>query len=170
VTIGPKRSKKNSEHVADGRCVAADDVRYAAYPAALASTGVAEEDVKALRRIYDAFSRWDIDELSRDVAHDFELNLPESLPYGGTRHGYDGVQAFATVHQDHVDGQWADPDEFLDAGDRIVVLGRNRGSAIRTGRAFEMQFAHVWTLTDGVASRCRVYTDSAPLLTALSDE
>jgi uncharacterized protein len=131
---------------------------------------MAEEDVQALRRIYAAFSRWDIDELSHDVTHDFELNLPESLPYGGTRHGYDGVQAFASVHQDHVEGQWADPDEFLDAGDRIVVLGRNRGRATRTGRAFEMPFAHVWTLTDGVASPCQVYTDSAPLVAALSDE
>jgi uncharacterized protein len=74
-----------------------------------------------------------------------------------------GCKAFATVHQDQVQGQWADPDEFLDAGDRIIVLGRNRGRAARTGHPVEMQFAHVWTLTDGVASRCEVYTDSAPL-------
>jgi ketosteroid isomerase-like protein len=128
---------------------------------------MAEEDVQALRRIYNAFSRWDIDELWRDVSHDFEMNLPETLPFGGTRHGYDGVQAFANVHQDYVQGPWADPDDFLDAGDRVVVLGRTRGRAARTGREFEMSFAHVWTLSDGVASRCRVYVDSAPFLAAL---
>jgi ketosteroid isomerase-like protein len=130
---------------------------------------MAEEDIQALRRIYAAFSRWDIDELSHDVTHDFELNVPESLPYGGTHHGYDGVQAFATVFQDYIDGQWADPDDFLDAGDRIVVLGRNRGRATHTGKEFEMPFAHVWTFTDGVASRLQVYADSAPLVAAMSD-
>ena len=131
---------------------------------------MSEEDLPALRRIYDAFSRWDIDELARDVAHDFELNLPESLPFGGTRHGYDGIHAFAAVFQDHVEGGWADPDDFLHAGDRIVVLGRMRGRARATGRTFEAPFAHVWTLTDGVASHCRAYTDSGPVTAALMGE
>jgi uncharacterized protein len=125
------------------------------------------EDCEAIKRIYDAFSRWDVPELSRDVTHDFELNEPEVLPYGGTRHGYDGVEAFATVFQDHVEGPWADPDDFLDAGDRIVVVGRMAGTARATGRDFEVPFAHVWALSDGVASRCDVYTDTAVLLAAL---
>ena len=128
---------------------------------------MSEEEVQALRRIYDAFSRWDVDELCRNVTHDFEMNLPETLPFGGTRHGYDGVWAFAVVYRDFIEGAWADPDDFLDAGDRVVVLGRMRGRAKATGRAFEMPFAHVWTLTDGVASRCRAYLDSAVVTLAL---
>ena len=128
---------------------------------------MSEEELQALRRIYDAFSRWDVDELCRNVTHDFEMNLPETLPFGGTRHGYDGVRAFAVVYQDFIEGAWADPDDFLDAGDRVVVLGRMRGRAKATGQAFEMPFAHVWTLTDGVASRCRAYLDSAVVTLAL---
>src|SRR6266511_1437783 len=52
-----------------------------------------DEEVQSLRRIYDALSRWDVDELVKDLAHDIELNLPESLPWGGTRPGHDGVRA-----------------------------------------------------------------------------
>ena len=48
-------------------------------------------------------------------------------PWGGTRHGRDGVAAYATIFRDHVDGLWADADDFIDAGDVIVVLGRLRG-------------------------------------------
>lgn len=129
-----------------------------------------EDEVKSLRRIYDALSRWDIEELIRDVAHDFELSLPETLPWGGTRHGHDGLEAFASIYQDHVEGVWADPDDFLDAGDRMVVVGRVRGTARASGREFEVHFAAVWTMTDGVASRCRNYFDTAPIIAALQGD
>src|SRR5919108_3334055 len=93
-----------------------------------------EPEIEAIRRIYDAFSRWDIDDLAMDVTHDFELNMPETVPWGGTFHGGDGVRAFATVFRDHVVGQWADPDDYIDGGDVVVVLGRLRGRVIATGR------------------------------------
>jgi ketosteroid isomerase-like protein len=80
------------------------------------------------------------------------------------------VRAFASVSQDHVEGRWADPDDFLDAGDRMVVLGRMRGRAKATGEDFEVGFAHVWTMTDGVPSRLRAYFDSAPIMAALEQE
>jgi ketosteroid isomerase-like protein len=130
---------------------------------------VSEEDVRALRRIYEAFSHWDVDELVRDLTHDIEWGLPDSIPWGGTRHGHDGVRSFASVSQDHVEGRWADPDDFLDAGDRLVVLGRMRGRARASGTEFEIEFAHVWTMTDGMASRLRAYFDTAPLTAALGE-
>jgi ketosteroid isomerase-like protein len=128
---------------------------------------MSHDDVMALRRIYEALSMWDVDELLRDLAHDIEWSLPESVPWGGTRHGHDGVRAFATIFQDHVEGPWADPDDFLDAGDRVVVLGRLQGRARATGEAFEAHFAHVWTLSDGIASRCQSYFDTAPVMAAM---
>lgn len=128
---------------------------------------MSEHDVNALRRIYEALSIWDIDELLRDVAHDIEWSTPEGVPWGGTRHGHDGIRAFAAIFRDHVDGAWADPDDFLDAGDRMVVLGRLRGRARANGRGFEVGFAHVWTLTDGIASRCQSYFDTAAVVAAL---
>jgi ketosteroid isomerase-like protein len=130
---------------------------------------VSEEDVQSVRRIYDAISRWDVEELVRDLAHDIEWSVPDTLPWGGTRHGHDGVRAFAAVSQDHVEGRWADPDDFLDAGDRLVVLGRMRGRAKANGRDYEVEFVHVWTMTDGVASRLRSYFDTAPIMSALGE-
>ena len=67
-----------------------------------------ESEIKALRRIYDALSRWDMEEFINDVTHDFELILPDTVPWGGTSHGRDGIEAFATIFRDHVEGQWAD--------------------------------------------------------------
>ena len=130
---------------------------------------MSEHDVESLRRIYQAVSRWDVEELVSDLAHDIEWSLPDTLPWGGTRHGHEGVRAFASVSQDHIDGRWADPDDFLDAGDRLVVLGRMRGRARASGRDYEVEFVHVWTMTDGVASRLRAYFDTAPIMAALGD-
>ena len=126
-----------------------------------------EFEIGALQRIYAALSRWDVDEFARDVTHDFEFILPETLPWGGTRHGRDGILAFASIFRDNVEGQWADADDFIEAGDLIVVLGRLRGRAKATGDEFEAHFAHVWTLSDGMPSRCRSYFDTAPVMAAL---
>jgi uncharacterized protein len=128
---------------------------------------VSEHDVESLRRIYNAFSRWDVEELVGDLAHDVEWSLPDTLPWGGTRHGHDGVLAFVSVSNDHVEGRWADPDDFLDAGDRLIVQGRMRGRAKASGRGYEVDFVHIWTMTDGVASRMRAYFDTAPIMAAL---
>jgi uncharacterized protein len=126
-----------------------------------------EFEIQAVRRIYHAISEWNVDELTKDVTHDFEMILPETVPWGGTHHGPDGVEAFATIYRDHVEGQWADPDDFIDGGDVIVVLGRLLGRARATGQKYEVHFAHVWTLSDGMPSRCRSYFDSAPIMSAL---
>ena len=126
-----------------------------------------EIEIQALRRIYDALSRWEMDELAKDVTHDFEFILPETVPWGGTRHGRDGLEAFATIFRDHIEGQWADPDDFIDGGDLIIVLGRLRGRALATGEEYEVHFAHAWTLSDGMPSRCRSYFDTAPIIAAL---
>ena len=125
------------------------------------------EDVEHLRRIYDALSRWDVDDLVTRLAHDIEWSLPETLPWGGTFHGHEGARAMLAMFRDHVEGAWADPDDFLDSGDRLVVLGRLRGTGRETGSEYEVEFAHVWTLSDGVASGCRVYYDTVPILAAL---
>lgn len=126
-----------------------------------------DEDIEAVRRIYAALTRWEVEDLVADVAHDIEWTLPAALPWGGTHHGPDGVRSFARIFRDHVEGPWADPDDFLDAGDRVVVLGRLRGQARESGQEFEVDFAHVWTLTDGIASRAQIYYDSAPIIAAL---
>jgi uncharacterized protein len=126
-----------------------------------------DEDIEAVRRIYAALTRWEVEDLVAEVAHDIEWTLPAALPWGGTHHGPDGVRSFARIFRDHVEGPWADPDDFLDAGDRVVVLGRLRGRARESGQEFEVDFAHVWTLTDGIASRAQIYYDSAPIIAAL---
>ncbi len=128
---------------------------------------MAEEDIERLRGIYSAMSGRDADRLAESVAHDIEWTLPEALPWGGTHHGPDGIQALVEIFTEHVEGSWAEPDDFLDAGDRIVVLGRLRGTVRASGEEYEVPFAHVWGLSDGVPSSFRGYLDTTPIVSAL---
>jgi len=128
---------------------------------------VPEAEIKKLQRIYTAIQQGDWEEMARSLAHDVEWTLPETLPWGGTHHGHLGVQAITEAFDERYDGLWADPDEFIDDGDSIVVLGRIMGQAHATGTEFEVEFAHVWRMTDGVPSSFRGYFDTAPIMAAL---
>ena len=127
---------------------------------------MADEDIERVRAVYAAMSRRDPGRLAEALAHDIEWTMPEALPWGGTRHGPDGIHSLVELFDEHVEGAWADPDDFLDAGDRIVVLGRARGTVRATGEEYEVPFAHVWVLTDGVPSAFRAYLDTAPVVAA----
>lgn len=128
-----------------------------------------DEPIEALRDVYTAIQHQDAARLSEALAHDIEWTLPETVPWGGTHHGHLGVMSVVEIFEEHVDGLWAEPDEFLDADDRVVVLGRVMGTARSSGEEFEVPFAHVWALTDGVPSRFRGYYDTAPITAALGD-
>jgi len=128
---------------------------------------MSKDEVSTLRNLYAAIHSRNPDELRGALSHDFELDLPAALPWGGIRHGADGIETVHEIFLDHVEGSWADVDEFLDAGQRIVVLGRARGRARGSGNEFEVPFAHVWGMADGVSSWCRAYLDTGPILAAL---
>ena len=123
--------------------------------------------MRSLRNVYGPLSRGSVDELLNAVAHDIEWNMPETVPWGGSHHGLDGMRALVEIFEDHVEGSWALPDDFLDAGDRIVVLGRSRGRARSSGQHFDVPFVHVWGMTDGVPVSFRGYFDTAAVMAAL---
>ena len=91
-------------------------------------------NVAIVRRSYEAFARGDMDAVLADMADDIEWQQAQGLPHGGT---YRGLPAVRANIFDPLDRDWwsvfsAVPDEFLDAGDEVVVLGRYRGEARQT--------------------------------------
>ena len=64
---------------------------------------------------------------------EIEFHVPDTLPNGGALHGHMEVLAFFET----VSGLWEnprpEPEEFLAAGDKLVVLGTWRAQARSTG-------------------------------------
>ena len=128
-----------------------------------------EMDVEVLRGTYAAFARRDLPAVL-DVMHpDIEFVEPAGSHFAGTHRGHEATLAEVLVTLPENAGEFhADAEEFLDAGEQVVVLGHHRGQSAVTGESFEVPFAHVWTMRDGLAVRFRSYHDTAKLRAALS--
>ena len=131
---------------------------------------MSEENVNIMRQGYEAFNRGDIDTVMGLLDESIEWQEPdvEGLPIRGTHHGPEAVanNVFQPLGETWDDFQVV-AEEFLDAGERVVVLGRFQGTAKATGRTVDAPFAHVWTLRNGKLVHHRNYTDTATLLQAL---
>lgn len=119
-----------------------------------------------IRRLYEAFGAGDIPTVLSLMSPGIVWNEAESFAYadGNPYRGPDAVLSgvFARLGSEW-DGFAAMPEEFLDAGDTIVVLGRYRGTSKATGRAMDAQMAHVWRVAGGKATGFQQYTDTLQL-------
>ena len=57
--------------------------------------------------------------------------------------------------------------DFIAQGNKVVVVGYQRGRAKPTGRLYEIEFVHLWSVRDGKISEFWVYTDTVALVEAL---
>jgi len=125
--------------------------------------------VEIVRRSYVAFARGDLDGVLGDMDPAIEWHQAQGLPHGGLYRGLDEVRANIF---DPLDDQWWDdfsavPDEFLDAGDQVVVVGRYRGVGKQTRKQLDVPFVHIWTLQGEKAIRFRQFLDTAGWVEAL---
>ena len=122
-----------------------------------------------IRRVYEAFNRWDIPAILGAFASDIEWvaadhsPLADHSPYRGLEAVRDGVFARIGTHFELI----IRVDDLLESGDRIVMLGYYEGAPKATGRRFHAQVAHVWTLAQGKVRRFQQYTDTFQLAEAL---
>jgi uncharacterized protein len=126
--------------------------------------------LEIVARSYESFARDDIDGVLADLHPEIEWHQAQGLPHGGLYRGIDEVRrnVFDPLDRDWWDEFTAEPEQFIDAGDEIVVIGRYRGIAKETGRPLDVPFVHVWTLRDGLAVRFRQFLDTAGWLAALT--
>ena len=52
-----------------------------------------------------------------------------------------------------------EPEQFLDAGERVVVSGHIRAEGGSSGVPIELETSHVWTVRSGRATSMRVFRD-----------
>ena len=123
-----------------------------------------------MRRSYEAFARDDLDGVVADMDPDIEWHQAQGLPHGGVYRGLDEVRRAIF---DPLDDEWwddfsADPDEFVDAVESVLVLGSYTGRAKGTGKPLDVPFAHIWTFRDGKAVLFRQFLDTAGWVEALT--
>ena len=127
------------------------------------------ENADVLRSGYEAFARGDMDGVKELWADDIRWEGPnaEQLPGGGTRSGKDDVAGMLGEIAERWERFDVSPDEFIEQGDTVVVLGHSEGKAKDSGAEVKVPFVHVWRMSDGKAARVQVLTDTAVVAEAL---
>jgi ketosteroid isomerase-like protein len=86
---------------------------------------MSRENVEIVRRAYEAFGRGRAYAIGELIASEFELALFPPYPSGPFR-GPEGLADFSKEFDETFEEWWLEPEEFLDAGDRVAALVRFR--------------------------------------------
>lgn len=124
--------------------------------------------VDTIRNAYESFARKDALALTRLFDPEFEIRQTTLLPWGGTYHGFEGFTSFASKLFAHIESLPA-IEEYIEAGDTVVAIGRIRGHVKASNREFDIRVVHVWTMRDGRALRFEAYIDTPAMLEALGE-
>jgi uncharacterized protein len=129
---------------------------------------VSEADFEVLRRGYQAFNRRDLDGLVAFFDPD-AVWIPTSSAWGAGN-AYQGHEGVGRLLED-LARDWqefeAEPQEFRQVGDLILVLGSVRAVPKGGGSEIHLATGWIWEMRDGRALRLQAYTDPGRALEAL---
>lgn len=122
--------------------------------------------VAAVRAIYDASGRGDVEAALQHCSDDIVVVEDAALPWGGRYVGREGLATFTErLMREIVPG--LEPLAIFRAGNHVVQYGRNRGTVRRTGVPFDIAECHIWTFAGEQVVEARFFADSSATLAAL---
>jgi hypothetical protein len=131
---------------------------------------MSQESVEVIRGIYEAFDRGDMPQVLGQMEQGIEWSEAENFIYAD-RNPYVGPQAILEGVFMRLGTEWENfrvtPEEWLDAGHRVVVLGTYSGAHRATGKTVRAQFAHIWGVREGRVVRFQQYTDTKQFAEAI---
>jgi ketosteroid isomerase-like protein len=133
---------------------------------------MSKENVEVVRGLYDAFGRGDVPSVLGQMDQGIEWNEAENFIYAD-RNPYVGPQAVLEGVFMRLASEWdgftVTPEDWLDAGERVVVLGTYSGKHKAGGKQVRAQFAHVWSLREERVVRFQQYTDTKQFAEAVAE-
>lgn len=112
---------------------------------------------------YEKFGSGDIPGLLDLLSENISWTVPEieNAPFSGARQGRDAVGQFFTQLSEAEDITRFEPLEFIAQGDKVVVLGESAATVRATGRTYETDWVHVFTIHDGKIGEFVEFFDNA---------
>jgi ketosteroid isomerase-like protein len=125
---------------------------------------MSQENVEIIRRTYEAFERGDISAVLDDA--DPGLVTYRADPEAATWHGPEGFLQALADWTEGFDQFSASAEEFIDAGDSVIVRVHQRARGQGSGVPVEADFWFVHTLSEGKVARLDMFASKAPALEA----
>jgi uncharacterized protein len=122
-----------------------------------------EDNVKIVQDAYGKFATGDIAGLLGNCAEDVDWQTPEveNATFGGKCRGHAQVGEFFAGMDAAQEISKFEPTEFIAQGDRVVVLGKFAANVRETGKSYESDWVHVFTVKDGKITNFDEFFDNA---------
>lgn len=132
----------------------------------------AQENKQLITQGYELFKSGDIDGLLATYADDIEWCSPEmdNVPFSGNYHGKDEVRQFFTDLSNAMVPLEFAAREMIAEGDKVIVLGHEAWSVRANNRRLEGDWAHVFTIRDGMVVAFQDYPHTAAAMTAFEGQ
>jgi ketosteroid isomerase-like protein len=115
--------------------------------------------ISELRAAYAAFNRGDFDAAVAALDPKIEWTEPSEFPGGGTYHGREAVKQYLTQSR----AAWAEgssePEQFIVAGDRIVVFVCARFRLNDSNEWQQVKLADVYSIREGRIVQMNAFAD-----------
>ncbi|HEU0174713.1 MAG TPA: nuclear transport factor 2 family protein [Blastocatellia bacterium] len=124
---------------------------------------MSQENINVINKIYETFGQRDFAAVLEHFAPTFEwiaaANSPlaDHSPYRGLDEVRDVVFARIAAGFERLTVK---VDEIFGADDKVVALGFYNGVRKASGKRFQAQLAHIWTLANGKAVKFQQYVDA----------
>ncbi len=124
-------------------------------------------NLEIIKGLYQAFEQGDLPSILNILDPNVEWIESEGIPYGGTFIGHEAI-LHGVFHK--IGAEWdnfqATVEEFIDAGERIITLGIDRGIYKATGKPMEAATVSIWTLKQGKVVKFVQYIDTLKVVQA----
>ena len=126
---------------------------------------MSQENVEAVRRLYDAFSTGDFAQALEQAEPDFEW-VPPERDIQGPAQGRDELQRLLRNQEEAYEEFRIEAEELTDHGDQVLAFIRIRGRGRSSGVEFDIRAATVWTFDEGRLVRGKAYPNRDEALEA----
>ena len=121
-------------------------------------------NTEIIQASYAAFARGDIDAAMELFSPAIEWTHPDGMNdygLGGTKKGQEQVRDFMKRARRVFSELRPTCHEFVESGDRVMVIGTHHMRAAHNEQACQVPFVHSWQLADGKATHFEDYHDTA---------
>jgi uncharacterized protein len=125
-------------------------------------------NLEILKQAYQAFAEGNIAQVTANWAPDMVWAECTGFPYSNEDGIYTGAQdviegIFAKIPE-YYDGFNIEVTDFVDGGDKIVMVGYYKGIWKATGKNFKANATHTWTFKNGKITNFFQAVDSAEII------
>jgi uncharacterized protein len=132
----------------------------------------ADENIKTITSIYEAFGRGDVAAILAALTEDVDWAADaasDAAPWYGARHGKDAVTEFFAAFGSTMEVEDFTPVSFAANDTDVHTVVRFRGRSRQTGRTAAMNLHHWFIFRDGKIAYYRGSEDTAQTAATLKD-